>query len=67
MKWIKLKDRKPNPHQLCLICAKSADPKKPLRHISFWDDEEQSFCGIVPYWRKFITHWAPYPKTPFTK
>lgn len=63
LKWIPIK-KKPKEEGLYLVCARSADAKMPFRHVAMWFNKE-GFVGLVPLWIKAISHWMPFPKTPF--
>ncbi len=61
--WIPIK-KKPKEGGLYLVCAPTADPKMPLRHIAVYFPKEKEFCGLIPFWTKRLTHYMPFPKTP---
>lgn len=48
-----------------IVWAKSADPEKPFRHMSFFSPDE-GWYGLVPVWQKAISHWHPLPDDPVT-
>lgn len=63
MKWIALKERRPEPMQLCLIYAKSGDPDIPFKHCSFYHPTF-GFTNVVKVWSDEITHWFPVSELP---
>lgn len=63
IEWTAVKDATPTEDGLYLVCARSADDDCPFRHLAFWHDGE--FHGLVSIWIKQISHWIPFPKTPF--
>ena len=64
--WFEITTLTPQENQLCVVCARSADPKSPFRHVSHWTSLD-GFFGLVPTWNKAISHWMPFPKTPFNE
>jgi len=64
-KWISIK-KKPKKEGMYLVCAPSLDPKRPLRHMAFYDKKD-GWWGLVPIWLEALTHYMPFPKTPHEK
>ena len=64
MKWVKLKERKPEHGQLCLVWARSADPKMPFKAVTTFYKGKEPWPWLVKVWAKAITHWMPFPNDP---
>lgn len=54
----------PKSFGLYLVCAPSADPRLPFKHMAFYEPDKKRWFGLVDAWLRNLTHWMPYPKTP---
>lgn len=62
-KWTPISTNPPE-SGLYLVCARSADPDMPFRHLAFFHMNSGFWSGLVPPWLKALTHWMPYPELP---
>ena len=50
-----------------LIYARSADPERPLITVAWYDTDDGTWLGIIPYWLRAASHWMPLPPPPTTR
>ena len=63
--WRSMEER-PDKDGAYLVYAATADPLLPMVMI-YYDQAEDRWHGLVPYWMRALTHWMPLPTDPATE
>ena len=61
--WTSCSDKMPPKEGQYIIYAPSADPKRPLMAMA-WYDENFGWSLVPNVWRRAITHWMKLPSEP---
>ena len=61
--WMDAKTNPPKKRGVYIIHAPSADPKKPLIAMAYFNEDE-TWSLLPECWCRAITHWMPKPSPP---